>query len=50
MVIDKKGHPHQHLQHQHQPDQQQHQQHEPGVSPRAMTCRDLPTTRYQDIR
>ena len=42
MVIDKKGHQHQH--------QQQHQQHEPGVSPRAKTCLDLPTTRYQDIR
>ena len=42
MVIDKKGHQHQ--------QQQQHQQHEPGVSPRAKTCLDLPTTRYQDIR
>ena len=40
MVIDKKGYQH----------QQQHQQHEPGVSPRAKTCLDLPTTRYQDIR
>ena len=42
MVIDKKGHQHQH--------QQQNQQHEPGVSPRAKTCLDFPTTRYQDIR